>query len=49
VAAMCQWGVAHGAERAFLQVDRTNERARALYRSLGMRDLYQYDQYEKAL
>jgi N-acetylglutamate synthase len=49
VAAMCQWGDAHGAERAFLQVDRTNERARALYRSLGMRDLYQYDQYEKAL
>ncbi len=47
--AMRHWGAENGAEQVLLQVDVANGRARALYCSQGMRDLYQYDQYEKSL
>jgi N-acetylglutamate synthase len=45
VSGLLAWGGAQGASRAFLQVDAANAAAIALYRSLGYRDLYRYDQF----
>lgn len=40
--ALLDWGADGGAKRAYLQVVRVNESARALYRSLGFKPTYEY-------
>ena len=40
--ALLDWGADGGAKRAYLQVVRVNEPARALYRSLGFKPTYEY-------
>jgi ribosomal protein S18 acetylase RimI-like enzyme len=42
VAGLLGWGLAHGAQRAYLQVARTNTAACALYRKLGFSEAYSY-------
>lgn len=42
VAGLLAWGLARGAQRAYLQVVRTNTAARELYRKLGFSDAYSY-------
>ncbi len=40
--ALAQWGQCRGADRAYLQVDRGNPAARALYRAVGFETAYEY-------
>jgi ribosomal protein S18 acetylase RimI-like enzyme len=42
VSSLLDWGRAHHAERAYLQVTATNERALGLYESAGFREVYRY-------
>lgn len=40
--ALCAWGASEGADAAWLQVERDNTAARALYAALGFTDRYAY-------
>ena len=42
VEALLGWGVSHGAERAYLQVQKDNSIALQLYQSLGFSEQYRY-------
>jgi ribosomal protein S18 acetylase RimI-like enzyme len=42
VEALLAWGVSHGAERAYLQVQKDNSIALQLYQSLGFSEQYRY-------
>jgi ribosomal protein S18 acetylase RimI-like enzyme len=42
VASLLEWGFAHGARTAYLQVVKSNAAASALYRKLGFTEAYQY-------
>lgn len=46
--ALWRWGVEQGAAAAYLQVRVANPTARALYASLGFREVYRYTQYVAA-